>query len=561
MSLCPSSSHQLVAAAIAFRRARRKFPKDFGLESTVERASLNTKTQETATCREGLINQARSSSTLNVKRACNLRSNHVCPTSVRNRDYERSWSKESSISCSCCRTRNIGEDISELRNECSGGDAVDTVPSRECEESTSSDADHKNGFAKPVEPDRCDVSSRMTEDGEAIKTTERIPQSARSTFYHHCKERCQSRPRTNVDPVNRLCDSVPHERHDKVACGDFTGDRGKDFESSCHGTPIDLDVNAKEGLVTSDTPGHGPAVEDTWMRASTSATHPRKIVDSIWRCQCECHPREDSISNPPSLSCDRCNRCRHHRHNYHCDYHDCVYRHCCWEQRDNSYISAKRCEMRGNGTSGEKAQHKSSRDRMRGENGRLYAQRCYLKEYSGIIPASRERNDEGEERRREKGGDDNDGDEDDDNDDEDEDGDVAVINHKDSMCILAEKYKAGRKWRGGRCWDRMQSGDRDKEGVKDERNKSLTSEIIDQPESPLESVNAVPHEGPSVKHICQAAHRESCGTAAIARTCGRGCSRHEPPEGEFDRLKSPSNETAAATRCCSTRAQTCRHVF
>lgn len=43
MSLCPSSSHQLVAAAIAFRRARRKFPKDFGLESAIERASRNTK--------------------------------------------------------------------------------------------------------------------------------------------------------------------------------------------------------------------------------------------------------------------------------------------------------------------------------------------------------------------------------------------------------------------------------------------------------------------------------------------------------------------------------------
>jgi len=40
MSLCPSSSHQLVAAAIAFRRARRKFPKDFGLEnSAIERGN------------------------------------------------------------------------------------------------------------------------------------------------------------------------------------------------------------------------------------------------------------------------------------------------------------------------------------------------------------------------------------------------------------------------------------------------------------------------------------------------------------------------------------------
>lgn len=43
MSLCPSSSHQLVAAAIAFRRARRKFPKDFGLESRAECVSGSAK--------------------------------------------------------------------------------------------------------------------------------------------------------------------------------------------------------------------------------------------------------------------------------------------------------------------------------------------------------------------------------------------------------------------------------------------------------------------------------------------------------------------------------------
>lgn len=140
---------------------------------------------------------------------------------------------------------------------------------------------------------------------------------------------------------------------------------------------------------------------------------------------------------------------------------------------------------------------------------------------------------------------------DDEDEDEDDDGGVAVINHKDSMCILAEKYKAGRKWRGRRCGDRARSGDRT--GDKDECNKSLTSEIIDQPGSPLEIANAIPHEGPSVKHVCRAAHCENCRTAAIARTCGRGCDRHEPPGGEFDRLKSPLNETAA-TRCCSSRA-------
>jgi len=186
---------------------------------------------------------------------------------------------------------------------------------------------------------------------------------------------------------------------------------------------------------------------------------------------------------------------------------------------------------------------------MRGENSRLYARQCYSKEYSGIIPASRERNDE---KRREK---DDDDDDDDDVDDEDDDGSVAVINHKDSMCILAEKYKAGRKWRGRRCGDSARSDDRTED--KDECNKSLTSEIIDQPGSPLEIVNAVLHEEPSVKHVCRAAHCEN-GIAAIARTCGHGCGRHEPPEGEFDRLKSPLNETAA-TRCCSSQAP-CRRV-
>jgi len=115
---------------------------------------MHFQTQETATSREEPINQARSSSTL-VRGAYNSRSDHVCPASVRNRDYERSCGKENSISCSCCRTRNVlGEDISELRDECSGGDAVDTVPSRECEKFALSDVDRKNGFVKSVDQDR-----------------------------------------------------------------------------------------------------------------------------------------------------------------------------------------------------------------------------------------------------------------------------------------------------------------------------------------------------------------------------------------------------------------------
>lgn len=106
---------------------------------------------ETATSYDGSINQAKSSSTL-VRRACNLRSDHVCRTNVRN--GRNSYSKENSISCSCCRTRNNDEDILELQDECSGGDAIDTVPSREREQFVASDTDHKNEPVKATERDR-----------------------------------------------------------------------------------------------------------------------------------------------------------------------------------------------------------------------------------------------------------------------------------------------------------------------------------------------------------------------------------------------------------------------
>ncbi|XP_070521668.1 uncharacterized protein [Cardiocondyla obscurior] len=460
MSLCPSSSHQLVAAAIAFRRARRKFPKDFGLASTVVRASINTKVHigrftlikifftdkiqkikignrkikkkideryasrlinvalltlltdthfqalEAATSREESINQEKSSFAL-VRRACNSRSDHVCSaSSARSHDYDR-CSEENSIRCSCCRTRNVGNDNLELRNECSSGDVVDIVPSKEYEDFLPSNVDYKNKFMKPGDRDRYFRQIKLHIIILGKKSNER-------------KMRRKIRDRGDGNPSQ---------------------------------------------------------------------------VQSLF----------NSLSS---------------RHSY------------C------------RCEARESDVSGEKARHKSWRDQMRGKDGRLCARQCYSKEYSGIIPASRERN-VVECRRRS----------DDDGEDEDDDSGVAVINHKDSMCILAEKYKAGGKWRGGRCRDAERSGDRDK----DECNKSLSLEIIDQPKSPLEIVNVVPHEGPSVKHVCQPVHCENCGTTAIAKTCGGECGRRGLPEGELGRLKFSLNETTT-TRSSSSQAP-CRHTF
>lgn len=108
---------------------------------------------ETTTSCKDSINQTKSSSTL-VRRVCNLRLDHVCPANGRN--GRNSYSKENSISCSCCRARNNIEDISELQDECSGGDTIDTVPSREraCEQFVASDTDHKNEPVKAAEWDR-----------------------------------------------------------------------------------------------------------------------------------------------------------------------------------------------------------------------------------------------------------------------------------------------------------------------------------------------------------------------------------------------------------------------
>lgn len=181
---------------------------------------------------------------------------------------------------------------------------------------------------------------------------------------------------------------------------------------------------------------------------------------------------------------------------------------------------------------------------MLGESSRLCARYGYSKK-SDIISAACEHKDA---ERENEGEDEEDKDEEEDDDD---DGNVAVINHKDSMCILAEKYKAGRRCCSRRCEDQAPlSGDRT---GKDECNKSLTSEIIDQPELPE---SAVPHEESSVKHVCRA-HCESCGTA-IANTCNRG-RRHVPSEIEYERLESSLSDLAAA-RCRSTRAP-CRRTF
>lgn len=157
-----------------------------------------------------------------------------------------------------------------------------------------------------------------------------IPQSARSTFYHHRKARCPSKACSSPDPVNLPYDSAPRERNDKVAYGDSSGDKGKEFAStSCHETSIDLDGNAEESVAG----GH-----DSRTKQDVLTCH-RKIEKSSWRCHCERCSRKEPNLDLLESSYDRCcDGCHHHREHHR---HDCFRQHCCCQQRDHSSTSAK----------------------------------------------------------------------------------------------------------------------------------------------------------------------------------------------------------------------------
>jgi len=180
----------------------------------------------------------------------------------------------------------------------------------------------------------------------------------------------------------------------------------------------------------------------------------------------------------------------------------------------------------------------------------LYARQCCSKNYPGIASA-REENDE---LVRDESNDEEDEHVGNDNADEEDDDSVAIINHKDSMRILAEKYSASRKGHARKCGK--------------PQNKAQALEVIDQScqspresprESSRESPRESPHESPrdkstNVKHVCHFAH---CGNAkAGERGRDRG-HRHAPPEDERDRLKCPLNGIRS---CCSSRAP-CPRIF
>ncbi|KAF7396727.1 hypothetical protein HZH66_007589 [Vespula vulgaris] len=127
---CPSVSHQLAAASIAFRRARKKFPKDYGVRSK------DTKTEVEWTKKNKNDQPASSSSAKCMIN--NDKSQCFCSSSVYSDDGPRYLSAKQSLSikqskCTCCRhNKEYFEDSARWSNDQSAvGDVLDKVSTRE----------------------------------------------------------------------------------------------------------------------------------------------------------------------------------------------------------------------------------------------------------------------------------------------------------------------------------------------------------------------------------------------------------------------------------------------
>ncbi|KAI4479893.1 hypothetical protein M0804_010632 [Polistes exclamans] len=130
---CPSVSHQLVAASIAFRRARKKFPKDYGVRSKEE----DIKTEVKSIRKNNNDLPASSSSAKCMSN--NDKSQCFCSPSVYSDDGPRYLSAKQSLSirqskCTCCRrNKKTSEEESTRRanDQSAVGDVLDKVSTRE----------------------------------------------------------------------------------------------------------------------------------------------------------------------------------------------------------------------------------------------------------------------------------------------------------------------------------------------------------------------------------------------------------------------------------------------
>lgn len=133
--------------------------------------------------------------------------------------------------------------------------------------------------------------------------------------------------------------------------------------------------------------------------------------------------------------------------------------------------------------------------------------------------------------------------------DEEYDDCIGMINHKDSLCILVEKYKASKKCRHKKCLGETEFSE---ERAKDECSRSFTSEA-----SCLMEDNAKQRDKhPDTDNNCRP--REN--RAPIGKSCRHACGPAFR-EGDCVQLKNLRSRLVKNGACCSPKGTPWRHTF
>ncbi|XP_034195158.2 uncharacterized protein LOC117611327 isoform X1 [Osmia lignaria lignaria] len=480
--ICPSSSHQLVAAAIAFRRARRKFPKNYGLCCNPEEM---TKFDETESIAENEEPNDPENLSFTSRKCLNGKSN--CAEAIWTDECGESVSikenlVQTPIICSCCRKRN---------EQCSSGDALDIVPSKE-----------HNGIARKNE---CFLPEQSeNNDGKAMKgfITEPRNSTRCRTSYSHSRRRSPKETSSKLDSVNLLYDRG-HDEADNVKGSNSSEKRNCNREEySCSGGRKDsksVHRNSRSKLNVCDSRKGNP---------SDNVSH-----------NCDFHCVKHSIPDSLKSHTDCC-RLQNHRP---CCYSQNHCHHCCekhsYSTKDKARLTSDTCLCSSNLDN-----HTDCCNQDHVTYGSICNHDCCIKQLGKMSGMQEQK-------------------------DEELDDCVGTIHHKDSLCILVEKYKANRKCKIKKYSDGSEICD---ERARDECDKSFTSETTCQ----LDEINAKQRE----KCLDNNEHRFRENRTLIGKTCRHGCGQIFR-EGDHSHLKNLKSRLIKTGTCCSPKGTPWRHTF
>ncbi|XP_076748528.1 uncharacterized protein LOC143422057 [Xylocopa sonorina] len=474
--VCPSSSHQLVAATVAFRRARRKFPKNFGLRCNSEETTKLDKTESVSGNEE---TNDQENLPLPSRTCSNGRSNRVEMKTLWNDECGESASVKENlvqkpIICSCCRKRN---------DQCSAGDTLDVVPSKEYNGITK-----KCEFSKSDQLENCDTKPMRGSTADS-RNSDRCHSSCSRSGRGNSKETS-----TKLGSVNLLYDRDQGEVDNVKYSGSFE-------KRNCNTTDHDCNAAERDYTAVHRNPGCTfSAQKDNSPSSNSSRTH---------NFHCAKHSTFDLLR--PHRDCCHQNRhrcCHSHSHCHHC----CSNEHTsCSSKQTNLAPDIYLCSSSSSNCRSCCHEEHTKRDAICNHN-------CHAKETEKAFRIQEQN-------------------------DEDLDDAVGTINHKDSLCILVEKYKTNK-----RCKHRPYFGDSEfsDERIKDESNKSCTSEttcqmdeLAKQREKYPSGNNCRPPMGKTCRH----------GFLQIFR------------EDDCSQIKNLKSRLIKAGTCCSAKGTPWRHTF